>query len=146
MILILLPSVSSGMSQKYENQSILSESSIKKKSFKGEILQRIRRTLSKDLRKCPVVVAKIKLFRKDDEFNVDEEWTVYVCQETKKYFVSTSDWPKGYWIDSVELKKERIARERKLLKISEKLGTKEGWKDDFFYIDEIEAMDQDGEK
>ena len=139
-IVIILFTASLGVSKQYENQSILSESKIKKKSFKKGIVRRIKKTLSKELRKCPVVITNIKLFRAADEFNVDEEWTVDICQEIKVYFVSTSTWPKGYWIDSVELKKERIAREKKILNVAKKLGTEEAWRDDLFYIDEIEAI------
>lgn len=120
---------------KLDNQNVLTESKIKKSSFK-KIVREIKNTLPKELRKCPVVVTKIKLLREKDEFNVDEEWMVDVCQTKKFYFVSTSDWPKGYWVDSVELKEERVSREKRMLSIAKKLGTTEEWRDDFFYIDD----------
>jgi len=141
-IMIMLFTPSLAMSNQYQNQTVLSESKIKKKGFQKEIIQRIKKALPKELRKCSVVVTSIKLFKADDEFNVDEEWTVDICQQRRIYFVSTSTWPKGYWIDSVESKEERITREKKLLDVAKKLGTEETWREDLFYIDEIKAMEQ----
>lgn len=120
-----------------ENQGVLADSKIKKSSFKREIVQRIKKTLLKHLRKCSIVVTDIKLLRADDEFNVAEEWTVDVCQETKVYFVSTSTSPKGYWVNSVTTREERFALEKKTLREWKAFLDDEKFTKGFYYSEEI---------
>lgn len=137
-ILIVLFTTSSGRcSVQQENQDVLANSKIKKNSFKKEIMQRIKKTLPKDLRKCSIVVTDVKLLRADDEFNLAEEWTVNVCQETKVYFVSTSTSPKGYWVNSVTTREEQFALEKKTLKEWKAFLDDEKFTKGFYYFEEI---------
>ncbi len=137
-ILMLLFTVSLGWcSAPQENQGVLSDSKIKKNSFKKEIIKRIKKSLPKDLRQCSIVVTDIKLLRADDEFNLAEEWTVNVCQEKIIYYVRMYDWPKGYDY-SVKPREERIIQEKQALKSTKDwLYDDENYRKQFFYLEEI---------
>ena len=129
-----------GMQQ--ENQDVLSKSKIKKNSFKKGILRDIKKTLPKELRKCPILVTTVKLLRVNDELNLAEEWTVDVCQKETIYYVRTYDWPKGYnYI--VRPRDERIAKEKELLKSTKDwLYDDENYRKEFFYLEEILTDDE----
>ncbi len=122
-------------------QDVLAQSKIKKSSFK-KVFNEIKKILSKEFKKCSIIVTDIKLIRADDELNVAEEWTVDICREKKVYFVSSSTWPEGYWINNVITREERFAWEKQLLKktifwIDDKDYTK-----DFYYFNEILKEDE----
>ena len=77
------------------------------------------------------------MLRADDEFNVAEEWTVDICQETKVYFVSTSTSPKGYWINNVTTREEQYALEKKTLREWKAFLDDEKFTKGFYYFEEI---------
>lgn len=125
-----------------ENEGVLADSKIKKNSFKKEIIKRIKKSLSEDLRKCPIVVTNIKLLRADDEYNLAEEWTVNACQEKITYFVRMYDWPERYDY-SVKPREDRIAQEKQALKSTKDwLYDDENYRKQFFYLEEILTDDE----
>lgn len=122
------------------NQDILTQSKIKKSSIK-KVLDDIKKTLPKELKKCQIVVTDIKLLKREKE-SVAENWIIEVCQDTKEYFVSTYH-PKGYFC-TVTPKEKVISFEKAFWNAAKKDGTEEQDRGKFFYIDEIEAMSQHG--
>lgn len=124
-----------------EDRSILNESKIKTKSF-NKVFRDIKKTLSKESKKCPIEVTDVKLLKSKDG-GVAEDWTVSICEETKVYLVTTFH-PKGYYV-SVIPKEEALAQDIKYWRAAKKFGTEETWRDTMIYIDEIEAMNLDRE-
>ena len=141
-IIVILFSSSSVSSSPQVDQGILVYSKIKKNSFKKEILRRIKKTLPKNSRRCLFIVSDIKLLRANDEFNVAEEWTIDICQQTKVYFVSTSTWPKGYWVNNVTTRDERFFWEKDLLKKTASWIHDKNYTKDFYYFEEILKDDE----
>lgn len=139
-ILIALFTTSLGWcDMQQENQNVLVNSKIKKSSFK-KIFQDIKKTLPKELRQCPIVVTDVKLLKQKNG-GVAEDWTVNICQETKDYFISTFH-PKGYFCEVV-LKEDQFAHEKKLWNAVKNDTDADEWRAALFYVDEIEATDQD---
>lgn len=136
-IAIIMSTASLGISEQYENQSVLANSKIKEKSFK-KVFRDIKKFLPSDLRKCQIEVIDIKLL-KNEKSGVGENWTVKVCQDTKEYLVTTF-YPKGYYCNVIP-KEEALMKEKRLWD-----GDKETWRNALYYIDELEAMDQEGKK
>ncbi|GEM_PF-6183085 len=138
-ILIILLTTSLGWcSAPQENQSVLANSKIKKNIF-PKVFRDIKKTLPKELKKCPIVVTDIKLLKAGNDSA--EDWTVDICQETKVYFVYTY-WLKGFYGHIVKPKEEQFTKEKEIWDGSKKLGYEETWRKALFYVDEIEAMNQ----
>ena len=136
-IVILLATSSSGGAD-LMNLNILSRSKVKESSFK-QILNDIKKTLPKELRQCAILVTDIRLLKRENN-NVAENWTVEVCQDKREYFVSTYH-PKGYFC-TVTPKEKVFAFEKVFWNTAKKDGTEEKNKMQFFYIDELEGMEQ----
>ena len=122
------------------NPDILSQSKVKKSSFK-QILNDIKKTLPKELRKCSIVVTDIKLLKHENE-RVWEDWTIDICQETRVYYIDTFT-PKGYYC-TVMLKEEAFAKEKKNWDVVKKSGSLDLWINGnaFPHIDELKVLDQ----
>jgi len=132
-----MSSVSFGMGKKQENQSILSESKIKKKSYR-KVFREIKKTLREELKECTINVIKIKILKHKNEFSA-EEWSVDICTERKDYVIDTFH-PKGYFLAVFE-KLKIFEKEKKMWKTIKKLGSQEKWRDGLLYFDELEAME-----
>lgn len=138
-LILVTPTLGSGNVQQ-ENQRVLTESKIKKSSIK-KALQDIKKTLSGELRNCPIEVIDVKLLKYDEsDGDVGENWTVKVCQDEKEYLITTFH-PKGYYCTVVP-KQEQLAKEIKTWNAAKKHNDEDYWRDVLFYIDEIEAMDK----
>ncbi|MFA5060644.1 MAG: hypothetical protein WC676_08485 [Candidatus Omnitrophota bacterium] len=123
------------------NLDVLSQSKIKKSSFK-QVFNDIKKTLPKELKKCPIAVTDIKLLKAGNDSA--EDWTINICQETKVYFVY-GYLLKGYYGYVVKPKEEQFAKEKKLWDATKKFKDEETWRKALFYVDEIDAMEEDGQ-
>lgn len=137
---VILLSMSPMGDAEHMNPDVIGQSKIKKSSFK-QIFNDIKKTLPKKMRRCPMVVTKIKLLKEEND-GVAEDWTIDVCRETKVYLVSTFQ-PKGYYCDVI-LKEEALTQEIKYWEAAKRHGDEDFWRESLLYVDEIEAMSQDG--
>jgi len=136
-MIIVLSTPTLGASNQFENQDVLTESKVKKKSFK-KIFKYIKKTLPKESRKCQIEIVDIKLL-KDDKSGIGENWTVKICEDVREYLVTTF-YPKGYYCN-VMTKEDALAKEKRLWDSDKKFGGNV-WTNSLYYIDELEAMDQ----
>lgn len=138
-VLILLFTPSFGRCNvQQENQDVLIKSKIKKDIF-PEVFRDIKKALPKQLKKCPIIVTDIKFLKAGND-NA-EDWTVNICQETKVYFVYAY-LLKGFYGHIVKPKEEQFAKEKEIWDAAKKFGDEETWRKALFYVDEIEAMNE----
>ncbi|HQO58826.1 MAG TPA: hypothetical protein PLT76_08935 [Candidatus Omnitrophota bacterium] len=121
-----------------DNQNVLVNSKIKENFF-PIVFREIKKTLPKQLKKCPIIVADIKLLKAGNDRA--EDWTVDICQETKVYFVYAY-WLKGSYLCIVKPKGEQFVKEKEIWDAAKKFGDEETWRKALFYVDEIETMEQ----
>lgn len=138
-VLFLLP-VLGWCNAQIMNQSVLINSKINDRFIKG-IIQRIRKTLPKDLKSCSLTVVNVTILQRGYKYpDIAEEWTVDVCRENKAYFIANES-PKGKYY-TVTPKEIRIAKEKEIwdaVKNDDKDGE---WRATLFYINEIEIIEQ----
>jgi hypothetical protein len=126
-ILLAMPSLGGA---ELMNQDVLAQSKIKESSFK-QIFNDIKKTLPKELKHCPILVANIKLLKQKNG-GVAEDWTVNICQETRAYFVSNLH-PKGYFCEVVP-REDQLAHEMKIWNAAKKDGDEDYWRKILFYV------------
>jgi len=139
-VIVILLTTSSFGGAELMNPDVLSQSRIKKISFK-QILNDIKKTLPKELRKCSIVVTDIAFLQREYKYpNIAEEWTIDVCQEKKVYFIADES-PKGKYY-TVTPGGKRLNKEKEIWNAVKNDDDDGEWRATLFYINKIEAMSQ----